>query len=116
MDRTDAVLPHRLLTGTSSAGTARSRSCPATTAQGRAPRGTVEVVASSTAVAHGGTHSLSVTGRPASWNGPAHDLLWGGEYQVLFGVFSAHRQDIFSVTLRAPADDDTRIERSCAHS
>jgi endo-1,4-beta-xylanase len=45
------------------------------TVQGWALRGTVETVANSTTVAHGGTHSLSITGRTASWNGPQLDLL-----------------------------------------
>ncbi len=45
------------------------------TAQSWAPRGTVEVVANSTTVAHAGTHSLSITGRTATWNGPTRDLL-----------------------------------------
>ncbi|MEU4236292.1 endo-1,4-beta-xylanase [Actinoplanes sp. NPDC026619] len=34
-----------------------------------------EVLAASTAQAHGGTHSLSVTGRTATWNGPALNVL-----------------------------------------
>ncbi|BCY07085.1 endo-1,4-beta-xylanase [Actinoplanes sp. L3-i22] len=34
-----------------------------------------EVLTNSTAVAHGGTHSLAVTGRTATWNGPALSVL-----------------------------------------
>jgi endo-1,4-beta-xylanase len=34
-----------------------------------------EVLTNSTAVAHGGTHSLSVTGRTATWQGPALSVL-----------------------------------------
>jgi endo-1,4-beta-xylanase len=45
------------------------------TAQGWAPRGTVEVVTNSTTVAHGGTHSASITGRTAAWNGPSLNIL-----------------------------------------
>jgi endo-1,4-beta-xylanase len=41
--------------------------------QGWGPRGSA-VVATSTDVAHGGSRSLKVTGRTASWNGPATDL------------------------------------------
>ena len=45
------------------------------TAQSWAPRGGDEAVANSTTVAHGGSHSLAITGRTASWNGPTRDLL-----------------------------------------
>src|SRR5215831_5751178 len=45
------------------------------TTQGWTQRGTVEVVTNSTTVAHGGTHSLSITGRTASWNGPQLSIL-----------------------------------------
>jgi endo-1,4-beta-xylanase len=34
-----------------------------------------EVLAGTTAVAHGGTHSLAVSGRTAAWNGPALSVL-----------------------------------------
>jgi endo-1,4-beta-xylanase len=44
------------------------------TVQGWGPRNT-EVLANSTTVAHGGTHSLSITGRTAAWNGPSLSLL-----------------------------------------
>ncbi|WDZ87709.1 endo-1,4-beta-xylanase [Micromonospora cathayae] len=44
------------------------------TTQGFRARGG-ETVAVSTATAHGGTHSLLVSGRTASWQGPAVDLL-----------------------------------------
>ncbi|GAA1735591.1 extracellular catalytic domain type 1 short-chain-length polyhydroxyalkanoate depolymerase [Luedemannella helvata] len=56
------------------------------TTQGWTPRGGPEVVANSTAVAHTGTHSLSVTGRTQSWNAPVVSLLGrlrpGVSYQV----------------------------------
>ncbi|WP_304523823.1 endo-1,4-beta-xylanase [Actinoplanes sp. DH11] len=44
------------------------------TAQGWAGRA-AETVAHSTAVAHGGTGSLEITGRTASWQGPSLDVL-----------------------------------------
>src|SRR3954447_488636 len=44
------------------------------TAQGWTGRN-VETLAAGTTVAHGGTHSLSVTGRTATWNGPSLDVL-----------------------------------------
>jgi endo-1,4-beta-xylanase len=44
------------------------------TVQGWAGRN-AETLANGTTVAHGGTHSLSVTGRPATWNGPSLDVL-----------------------------------------
>ncbi len=44
------------------------------TAQGWAGRA-AETVAPSTAVAHGGTTSLAVTGRTATWQGPSLDIL-----------------------------------------
>ncbi len=45
------------------------------TAQGWVSRGGTEVVANSTVVAHGGTHSLLASGRTSSWRGPALDML-----------------------------------------
>jgi len=45
------------------------------TTQGWTARGGTEAVANSTTVAHGGTHSLAVTGRTQSWNAPVVSLL-----------------------------------------
>src|SRR4051812_8877367 len=44
------------------------------TVQGWTGRNT-ETLAAGTTVAHGGTHSLSITGRTATWNGPSLDVL-----------------------------------------
>src|SRR5690349_8564178 len=59
------------------------------TTQGWAGRGAAQV-ANSTADAHGGTHSLLVTGRTASWNGPTLDITGkmcnGSQYAVIFWV------------------------------
>jgi endo-1,4-beta-xylanase len=45
------------------------------TTQGWAARGADEAVTNSTAVAHGGTHSLVVTGRAKEWQAPILDVL-----------------------------------------
>ena len=45
------------------------------TTQSWGTRSSTEQVANSTTVAHSGTHSLAVTGRTASWQGPSLDVL-----------------------------------------
>jgi endo-1,4-beta-xylanase len=60
-----------------------------------------EVITNSTAVAHGGTHSLSVTGRTATWNGPALSVL---------GKFEKGTQYTISVWVRhADGSDNARL-------
>src|SRR5258708_30593519 len=58
------------------------------TLQGWIPRGGV-VLANSTDVAHGGTHSLKTTGRTAGFNGPSLNLVGltnGATYQLTASV------------------------------
>lgn len=59
------------------------------TTQGWAGRGAAQVT-DTTADAHGGVHSLLVTGRTASWNGPTLDITGkmcnGSQYAVIFWV------------------------------
>ncbi|PYV79300.1 MAG: hypothetical protein DMG96_04715 [Acidobacteria bacterium] len=65
------------------------------TTQGWAGRGTAQV-ANTTADAHSGAHSLSVTNRTASWNGPTLDITGkmcnGSQYAVIFWVKMAPGQ------------------------
>src|SRR5438874_4732041 len=65
------------------------------TTQGWAGRGTAQV-ANTTADAHSGAHSLSVTNRTASWNGPSLDITGkmcnGSQYAVIFWVKMAPGQ------------------------
>ena len=60
-----------------------------------------EVLTNSTAQAHGGTHSLAVTGRTATWNGPALNVL---------GVFQKGTSYTISVWVRmADSSDSARL-------
>jgi endo-1,4-beta-xylanase len=74
------------------------------TAQGWTARGGAEQLANSTADAHGGSHSLLVTGRTQTWMGPALNLL---------GKVSQGAKYTFSVWVKlAPGEADTPLRLS----
>ncbi|HLL64878.1 MAG TPA: endo-1,4-beta-xylanase [Micromonosporaceae bacterium] len=79
------------------------------TTNGWGPRGS-EVVANSTATAHGGTHSLLTSGRTASWQAPSRNVL---------SHLTKGTQFTFSVWVRlaagqAPANAQLSLERRLA--
>jgi endo-1,4-beta-xylanase len=90
------------------------------TTQGWGPRGSA-LVASSTEVAHTGTHSLKTTGRTANWNGPSLDvraLLQQGATYVISGyvrlVAGQLPTTLIFTVQRTPTGGSTAFDRVVA--